>query len=281
MTLDGFSIRNMTRQELDLALEWASDEGVNPGLRDATPFYEADPEGFFVGEFEGEVVGVIAGVSYKEFGYVGLHIVRKDMRGKGFGRALWEHAMERLSGMNVGLDGFIQFENKYKDAGFRTYYRNIRYKWSEPPDPCVSERLVPIEDVPFEEILEFDRECFPAGREEFLKQWLEMPNATGLAVASGYGLRGFGVVRTCADGCKIGPLFADDCDAAEALLLGLGAAAEQSPVYIDIPEPNSRALRLAKQYSMTPCFETLRMYTKEEPDVEVYKVFGSTTLELG
>ena len=37
-TSRGFSIRQMTRAELELALEWAAEEGWNPGLHDAAAF---------------------------------------------------------------------------------------------------------------------------------------------------------------------------------------------------------------------------------------------------
>lgn len=281
MPLNGHKIRNMTQDELEIVLDWAGREGWNPGLRDAGPLYGIDPGGLWVGELDGEIVSAIACIDYGGFGFCGLHLVRKDLRGQGLGTAIWEHGLKRLEHLNVGLDGISLREEFYKQYGFRVYHRNVRYKWDDPPDPCVSERLIPIEEVPVDEIQQLDRECFPVDRSAFLHEWIGMANATGLAVAGGAGLRGYGVVRTCAEGARIGPLFADDCEAAEALLLGLGAAAEQGPVYIDMPEINSRAIRLAKQYGMTPCFDTVRMYTKGEPDIELYGVFGVTSFEIG
>jgi hypothetical protein len=41
-----FLVRPMTRTELDLAVEWAAEEGWNPGLSDADCFYSTDPEGW-------------------------------------------------------------------------------------------------------------------------------------------------------------------------------------------------------------------------------------------
>lgn len=34
-----YSIRSMTRPELDLCIQWAAAEGWNPGLHDADAFY--------------------------------------------------------------------------------------------------------------------------------------------------------------------------------------------------------------------------------------------------
>ena len=58
MTASAFSIRNMSRDELGLALDWAAEEGWNPGFDDAEPFHAADPGGFFLGELGGEPVAV-------------------------------------------------------------------------------------------------------------------------------------------------------------------------------------------------------------------------------
>jgi len=281
MATPGYTVRTMRREELDLAVEWAAAEGWNPGLRDADCFWAADPQGFLVGELDGQPVATISAVNYGTFGFVGFYIVRPDMRGKGYGLTIWNEAMLRMSGVNAGLDGVLAQEAAYRRSGFKTAYSNIRFSWDQPPDPCVAERLVPLEDMPFAEIAAYDGHSFPAPREAFLRCWLSMPNARGLAVVREGEILGYGVVRTCLEGSKIGPLFAEDCEVAETLLLGLGAASEQGPVFLDVPETNVRGVRMAGRYGMTEVFRTVRMYTGPEPDIDVFKVFGVTSFELG
>jgi hypothetical protein len=95
-------------------------------------------------------------------------------------------------------------------------------------------------------------------------------------------LAGYGVVRRCRSGVKVGPLFADDEDAAEALLAGLVAAAGPgTEVFVDVPEPNSRAQSLRAAREMEPSFETARMYLNGRPPEDVERVFGVTTFEFG
>ena len=86
----------------------------------------------------------------------------------------------------------------------------------------------------------------------------------------------------CHQGYKIGPLFADDEDVADSLFRALcGHAPLGAPVFLDTPEPNSAALDLAKRHHMHPVFETVRMYTKEDPRLPMEGIFGVTSFELG
>ena len=73
-----FIVRQMRPQEASFAIDCAAAEGWNPGDHDAVSFYHADPDGFFVGELDGELIGCIAAVSYGDFGFIGLYIVIPD-----------------------------------------------------------------------------------------------------------------------------------------------------------------------------------------------------------
>jgi hypothetical protein len=94
-------------------------------------------------------------------------------------------------------------------------------------------------------------------------------------------LTGFGVVRPCRSGYKIGPLFADDPQTAERLLAGLSSRAAGEPIFLDTPEPNLAATSLAERHNMRPVFETARMYTRAAPPVDLRRIFGVTSFELG
>ncbi|CAN5571067.1 hypothetical protein BH23CHL8_BH23CHL8_01650 [soil metagenome] len=93
---------------------------------------------------------------------------------------------------------------------------------------------------------------------------------------------GYGVIRRCREGWKVGPLLAPDEGAAERLLHGLAAIADpDDPIFLDVPEPNGAAVRLAERNAMTPTFETARMVSGSVPDEPVGRIFGVTTFELG
>jgi hypothetical protein len=75
--------------------------------------------------------------------------------------------------------------------------------------------------MPFDLIAMDDATVFPAARPTFLNTWIAAPGHIGRALIRGRRLIGWGVIRPCRIGRKIGPLIADDRDAAEAVFAAL------------------------------------------------------------
>jgi ribosomal protein S18 acetylase RimI-like enzyme len=271
-------IRPLSRAELDLVLDWAAAEGWNPGLADAECFLQPD-EGGFLGLFvAGRLAASISVVAYdSSFAFLGLYIVAPEFRGQGLGLKLWQVGVARLGDRTIGLDGVVAQQANYARSGFRLAWRNQRYEGrgggSEPPG------LVPLETLRVAEVAAYDRALFPAPRERFLAAWIK--RHAGRAIVESGRLRGFGVIRRCRLGWKIGPLFADRPSDADALFAGLAAQAPGEPIFLDLPQPNAAAIALAERHDMTPCFETARMYAGTPPELPLARIFGITTLELG
>jgi GNAT superfamily N-acetyltransferase len=283
MTQPGFRIATMSRSEVKFAIRLAEAEGWNPGLHDAATFHAADPDGFLVGLLDGVPIGCISAVRYPgSFGFIGLYIVVPAQRGKGFGLRLWNAAMTRLEGCNIGLDGVLAQQDNYRRSGFRLDYSNLRFEARAPRAVPPPARVVPLGEVPFAAVAAYDRSAFPAPREPFLRAWIDQRDSSGCAVLAGDRLAGYGVVRRALSGWKIGPLFADDGEVAERLFAALTSGVEgNDPVYLDVPELNPAALALAERHRMRQVFGTARMYTGSAPSIALERVFGVTTFELG
>ncbi len=279
------SLRSIGRDEMPLLLDWAAREGWNPGVHDAECFYAADPNGFLIGERAGTPVSCISVVTYPEnFAFLGFYIVDPALRGLGYGLKTWLAGMRRVNGYNVGLDGVVAQQSNYAKSGFILAWRNIRYAGTLEGLPQAGSRagaIVPMTTVPFSELQGYDQRHFPGPRPTFLHLWITRPGTTALALMRDGHLSGYGVIRPARAGFKIGPLFADDDEGAEALFRALGAKAGPATVSIDPPEPNLGAIRLAEQHGLKPVFETARMYTGPAPDISLREVFGITSFELG
>lgn len=273
-------IHQASFDDLNFILSLAKEEGWNPGNCDAVPFYSTDPNGFFIAEADGKKVGCISTVAYSpDYGFLGLYIVIPEYRKKGVGIQLWDHAMRYMGNRCMGLDGVVSQQENYQKSGFKFYYKNIRFEGGScslnPMD------LLNLRNLPFEKIQAYDYPIFGIPRPNFLKQWITMPNAYGLAKVIHGHLRGYGILRSCAVGYKVGPLFADTYEIAEEIYQGLCALAGKKPVFLDVPETNLYAMQLAKNNKLQKVFETARMYTRLPPRPQIDKTYGITTFELG
>jgi len=95
-------------------------------------------------------------------------------------------------------------------------------------------------------------------------------------------LKGYGMIRKSLTGYRIGQLFADNEKIAEDIFTDLHNYLDfGTQFFLDIPEVNKSAVKLAENAEMKPMFETARMYTKSAPNLPLNKIFGVTTFELG
>ncbi|MEQ9607120.1 MAG: GNAT family N-acetyltransferase [Kiloniellaceae bacterium] len=284
--MSGLEIRSASAADFAVAVDWAAAEGWNPGLDDLAVFHGTDPGGFFMGWIGERPVSSISVVRYgAAFGFLGFYIVDPDFRGSGAGWATWQHGVAYLEGRSVGLDGVVAQQENYRKSGFVLAGRNVRYSGVPQIDAekaAAEVRAVTAADLPA--LLAYDRPFFAAPRDVFTSPWV-LPPAGGrrntlMAVKDGE-IAGYGVIRACRSGCKVGPLFADDAGTAAALFAALCATAPGKEVALDTPQDNSAAVTLAESAGLAPVFETARMYRGSAPDLPVRRTFGITTFELG
>jgi GNAT superfamily N-acetyltransferase len=279
-------IRPMSRSELGLLVDWAAVEGWNPGLGDAGMFWETDPDGFVAVEEAGALVAGGSIVSYGgRFGFMGFFIVAPSHRGRGLGRRLWVHRRDALlarlrPGAAIGMDGVFAMQGFYERGGFALAGRDLRMEGVGAPAP-LAPRLVDARDLPPAELAAYDAGRFPAPRPGFVARWIAQPGARARAAVDGGAIRGYGVVRPCRRGFKLGPLFAADPAVAEDLFRGLADHAAGAPLFLDVPERNAAARALAARHGMREVFGCARMYLGPPPHLPLHEVYGVTTFELG
>jgi hypothetical protein len=279
---DGLLIRPMRSDEIALAVDWAAAEGWNPGLADAACFATVDPDGFLVAERDGAPVATISCVNYDErFAFLGFYIVRPDLRGRGYGLRIWNAAMAHAGNRVVGLDGVVAQQDNYRKSGFSYAYANVRYGGVAKAPGSLQAGIVPLTEIPLAAVDASDATVFPARRSAFLKSWIGAPGHVGRALMRDDKLVGWGVIRPCRAGHKIGPLIADDGAAAEAVLAALLVQVGEAEIFLDVPAINGDAVALAQDLGLAPVFETARMYTGAIPPLRMEYVFGVTSFELG
>ncbi|WP_170391001.1 GNAT family N-acetyltransferase [Ruegeria arenilitoris] len=287
--MSDYQIRTLTAEELRHAVDWAGREGWNPGHEDAICFRSTDPDGFLGGFLDGEMIASVSAVNYDDaFSFLGFYIVRPEFRGSGHGLEIAQHALAHCTGRNMGLDGVVEQQDNYRKSGFVFAYNNYRFSGtvsgilSSPPKTSIE--VAPLGGLS-EDLRIYDRALFPAHRDAFLTEWLSAPGHISRVCIQKGRIAGYATLRSCLNGYKVGPLFADDPDIAQALLAAVLAEVpadhHSSEVYVDMPQPNAAAFALADALGLEKVFETARMYSDHEPDIDLNRVFGVTTFELG
>ncbi len=275
-------ITQMTKTEFQTAIDWAKTEGWIPGIHDIDSFYDTDPTGFYAARAGGEIVGTFSVVKYsKNYAFAGFFIVRPDWRGKGVGLAIQHFIDTHFGSFNVGIDGVLAMQEKYARVGYKLAYGNERYAGTAKAGE-LAEGCSKILAGDFDRVVEFDAKFFPTERKKFLKAWLSQKDASALLSKDDDGkLCGYGVVRKCFQGNRVGPLFAETPQTAKRLLDSLAASVAGQEIFIDVPTVNAYAVQLALSNGMKPAFTTARMYTKQAPNLPLEKIYGVTSLELG
>lgn len=279
---DGLRIRPMRHDEIAIAVDWAAAEGWNPGIADAACFATVDPKGFLIGELEGETAATISCVNYNaSFAFLGFYIVRADLRGRGFGLRIWNAAIAHAGSRVIGLDGVVAQQQNYRKSGFELAYANIRYGGTVAAPEAPRAGVVALGEIPLADVEAYDATVFPARRPAFLRAWIGAPGHVGRAVVRDGRLAGWGVIRPCLRGRKIGPLVADDRATAEIVLSALLSGVGGGQIFLDVPGINRDAVALAQDIGLAPVFETARMYTGAIPQLRLERIFGVTSFELG
>jgi GNAT superfamily N-acetyltransferase len=116
--MNDLSIRTTRPDEISIAVNWTETEGRNPGLADDACFAAVDPEGFLIGEFDGVPAATVSCAHYSaSFAFLGLYIVREDLRGRGYGLRIWDAAIAHARPRVIGLDGVVGHSRTIESPG--------------------------------------------------------------------------------------------------------------------------------------------------------------------
>jgi len=282
--MGSFTINTASASDRRLMVEWAADEGWNPGDTDMLAFAAMDAAGFLVGRVGGEPQTCISVVRFgSAYGFLGFYIARPAVRGQGYGIQTWNAGMAHLGNRNIGLDGVVAQQANYRKSGFHSAWTNLRFQGTPPsvatPPPGV--RIISADALPFAALAAHDRRFHPAARDALLSLWHTLPGRLGLVAVQDGAIVGHGAIRKSRGAARIGPLHADSPAIATALIAGLAAGLQAPAIAIDVPGRNATAMALMPSLGLAPAFETARMYTGPEPALDLPALYGLSSLELG
>jgi len=275
------TIRTMRPQDVRLALDWARQEGWNPGLDDAEAFLNADPSGFLMGWLDNTPVTAISVVRHApDFAFLGLYLCRPEHRGKGYGWDIWQAGMALAGGRTVGLDGVQAQQANYAKSGFTLSHATVRHHGVL--TGAADARISPLSPAQIAEAVTLDAAITGLARSAYTTGWFsDSATRKTFAMSEAGRITGLISIRTCGQGAKIGPLLAPDAPHARALILHAAQATGQPEVMIDCPDRHHDSVDLSLSLGLKPVFETARMYKGSAPEQDRARLFAECTLELG
>ncbi|MEC3861762.1 GNAT family N-acetyltransferase [Mesobacterium sp. TK19101] len=271
--------RRMTVEDLNTVLDWAAEEGWNPGLDDPAVFLQTDPDGFFLALDGDQPVAAISVVNHSDdFSFLGLYICRASHRGRGIGLALWTEALEHAGARTVGLDGVQDQQANYARSGFRHAGGTTRY--SGTLAGYDHRAALPVEPADVMRLVVLEAGASGWEKRRYLQGWFtDTAHRKTFVVSEGERITGFATVRACRDGAKIGPLSALD-EATALVLLEKCADVFAGEIIVDVPSSSDLLNDICNELGLVPGFQTARMYRgPSQPGAS--RLFAVASLELG
>jgi predicted N-acetyltransferase YhbS len=238
-------IRCLDRGDVDFALRQKTREGWAVSRERFEVYLEHDPDGCFVAMDGDQPVGMVTTTCFGPSGWIGNLIVEPQCRGRGIGRALMEHGLDRLRGRGtttVRLDGDPPGIPLYRSLGFVDEFESCRFVLPGSRGEPVSgdSAVLTMGAADLDEVAALDAEIFGADRRRFLELVLTCAELALVRRRNARVVAALMVVPTDR-GFRIGPCVALGRADARSLIAAAIAAAADRPVLIGVPALNHEA----------------------------------------
>ena len=269
----------MSINDLEFALNMTAHEGWSSTRQDFEEILISNPKGSFIGEVNGQAVGMVCTVNYGEFAFIANLIILPIYRGQNFGRDLMEHAMKYLTDTGTKsflLDGVPKAVSLYERLGFRKIVKSLRLEAVIAGKQSRNTRLMAEDDL--REITAFDSRYFGSERNEFLRTRLLAYPKFARVVEENDKVQGFIMGSQSGSSIRIGPWVMNKDRFAEQLLLEFAGMIEGNTLKIGILENNVEAVNLLGQYGFKERAHSWRMLYGEDTEVtlsnHLYAIFS-------
>ncbi len=246
-----FGLRCLIQHDLFEADQLRADLGWNQTILDWQLLLALSPDGCFVAEQNGRIVGTCTTVNYGNvLAWIGMMMVHPASRGQGIGDTLLRRCVDHLRRCGVQcikLDATPMGQPLYAGAGFVPEWPLTRWEHRGSPlilEPAPGHVYSPTEKH-WPAILGLDTQVFGVFRGPLLRS-LATNSRRVLVYESGGAIRGFGMLRNGARAGYLGPIVAEP-GMGEPLVRSLLSGHGDQPVFWDIPHLNEPASSLARQ----------------------------------
>ena len=260
--MEGAKVRRLDEHDIGAAIALTNLENWGYTRADFVRLLTLSPEGCFVVEANGRVVGVLTTTTYGGLAFLGAVIVSPELRGKGAGKQMMETALDYLRSTGVRtvrLNAYLNAIPFYERLGFQREYEVIRWTGSTATGRARGVRPLRLDDL--DGLARFDATYFGANRRALLDLLAEEVPSTFLVAESRGSIRGFLVGNPGGDSCEIGPwvVAPGRGSVSQDLYRGLVVAAGTADVAFSGPSTNEALLEFVRDRGFEEVFRALRM----------------------
>jgi len=276
-------IRTMTRYDVTAAMRLNHEAGWNQVTDDWHRFLSIEPEGCFVADIDGQLVGTTVTCVFGSIAWMAMVLVSPVRRGDGIGTGLTQHAVGWLEERGVDtirLDATPLGLPMYERLNFVPQFELARYA-GRPVQIADNDDAT---ETPAQEelarMIEFDQKVTCTFREKWLTAlFAAWPDAVRLVRANGE-IQGFVAARRGAHASQVGPCLARG-EAGPRLFHHIARRYAGEAVLIDVPVPNVEAGKHAELMGLRVERHLVRMCRGKRVQESVEHLWSSSGPELG
>ena len=286
-----FKIRTMRPGDAAAAVRLTEPEQWNFTSGDFRVMMRLWPKGNFVIENEsGSVAGIGSVITHGKLSWLSNFVVAKKERGKGYGVALVERALEQGAARGAEYTGLYTYDDRvgfyyqfgFKNDGAHTAYTGrIRVTAGlsgtksaghifagTKGDASDDESVVPVKPVTpgmIGDIISLDRKAFGRDRSVFLKTLFKHADRF-IAAGTGGGVSGYLAADPTADGgFEVSQWVAKSPQNAGALIAALSRNVKGRPLWLLVPDGNRQAVALVRKPGLRPGRKYMKMFRGKRP----------------
>lgn len=244
-------VRVLSEADIPEAMRLKAAANWNQTPQDWRNVMRLEPEGCFGIACDGHLVASTTAVCYgSRLAWIGMVLTHPEYRGRGYARALMEHALEWLRARGIEwikLDATDMGRPLYARLGFEDECAIER--WGRAPGAGPS--LIELPRVDVEAVAEMDAAAFGTARAPMLRVLAEEESA---AVPGGYAMG-----RPGSNAAYFGPCIAQSAGVARRLAEWYVARHGSESIYWDILPENTAAVEIAQGLGFTRLRQLVRM----------------------
>ncbi|MHA1674590.1 MAG: GNAT family N-acetyltransferase [Promethearchaeota archaeon] len=209
-------------------------------------------------------LATIFGTAYDTMGFIGNLIVDSNFRNQGIGTRLLQHLLNYFHQHNISpvmLDAVERAAPLYRTLGFQEVCRSLRYRGILPvPTTSKPDRMHPMTEVVWKELMEFDKQHFGGNRESLLLPIFQKYPQLCFYLTHKGKISGYIMAIERNGYYKIGPWMVDlDEPEPDLLLRHFFSPNASHEIYLGVLEQNIRTVKIMEDLQIPCIFSSIRM----------------------